>query len=384
MKIQKLVPNFDSRSTHARIYDAHRALGSWMDDVAVTDSIVLDSSFSRPFQGALAGLNSPQFEKIRSNLSLAKVGYVIEKSHFNGTLYAKVGVPVYQYSRRGYRGMLFANLACRGEDTLGDRRTIEVVPEHWQTAPQAWECHWVPELIPAQEDPDCNPFDYAQALLPESLELRGGAETVHTASLCEFLSEVFRFLNPVDRALYMDIMVQGNRFTKFLNYAASTRSHHKQEHGLLIHTAELVAHVLLDALSTPREQLNRRNPRFDLSLTLLSALLHDAAKVDEYHRLAPGVYSTNLNCELLGHEQTMLKWIAVACAVSGSYPARRELKLEHAICAVKKQHDQSGARKRKTPESFALHQADCASARAFDKGETSVLLVHRFVKGESA
>jgi hypothetical protein len=51
---------------------------------------------------------------------------------------------------------------------------------------------------------------------------------------------------------------------------------------------------------------------------------------------------------------------------------------------VKRQHDQSGARKRKTPESFVLHEADCASARAFDKGEKSVLLAHHFVRGESA
>ena len=80
----------------------------------------------------------------------------------------------------------------------------------------------------------------------------------------------------------------------------------------------------------------------------------------------------------------MLKWIAVACVVSGCYPTDRELQLEHAICAVKKQHDQSGARKRKTPESFVLHEADCASARAFDKGETSVLLAHQFAQGEAA
>ncbi|EDM83174.1 hypothetical protein, partial [Limnobacter sp. MED105] len=88
------------------------------------------------------------------------------------------------------------------------------------------------------------------------------------------------------------------------------------------------------------------------------------------------------NCELLGHEQTMLKWIAVACAVSGCYSSERELALEHAICAVRKQHDQAGARKRKTPESFVLHKADCASARAFDLGQPSVLLTQHFVCGE--
>jgi hypothetical protein len=34
MKIHRLVPSFDSRSTQARIYKAHDALGSRMRDVA--------------------------------------------------------------------------------------------------------------------------------------------------------------------------------------------------------------------------------------------------------------------------------------------------------------------------------------------------------------
>ena len=384
MKNHLLVPNFNTQSTQARINAAHHALGSSIVDVAMPDILRIIPGKDRLFPGAFSGLNSPEFANIGNNVCLAKHGYVMHKDSQPEKQYVKVAVPVYSTIRKGYKGMLFLDLATVGEDLLDGHITVEVDPLIWSNAINDEGYHQVLELKPAQTPQDCNPFDYAQAFLPSALTRAGGNTCIRSASLCEFLSEVFRFLNPEDRALYLEIMVQGNRFTKFLNYAASTRSHHNCEHGLLVHTAETVANVLLNAMATKPEERNSKKPPFDLSLTLLAALLHDAAKVDEYYRLAPDVYSSNLNCELLGHEQTMLKWIAVACAVSGCYPAERELKLQHAICAVKKQHDQSGARKRKTPESFVLHEADCASARAYDRGEISVLLAHQFVQGETA
>lgn len=384
MKNHLLVPNFNTKSTQARIKAAHHALGSYITDVAMPDVVRINPGSNQLFSGAFSGLNDPEFTRLGINFCLAKNGYVTRKETRNGNLYVKVAVPVYSSMQKGYKGMLFVKLATVGQDLLGTQIAVKVEPLIWASAVTDGSNHWVTELKPAETSQECNPFDYAQAFLPVSLKQAGVHECISAASLCEFLSEVFRFLNPEDRALYLEIMVQGNRFTKFLNYAASTRSHHNCEHGLLLHTAETVAHVLLKALATTPEERASSKPPFDLSLTLLAALLHDAAKVDEYYRLAPDVYSSNLNCELLGHEQTMLKWIAVACSVSGCYPTDRELQLEHAICAVKKQHDQSGARKRKTPESFVLHEADCASARAFDKSETSVLLTHQFVQGETA
>ena len=384
MKIQKLVPNHDNHSTQARIYSAHRALGSWMHDVAMPETIYVRRNEGSPFKGALEELNEPQFATLGTSISLSKYGLITENNYDDGVGYAQVAVPVYCALRKSYKGMLILSLAHRGADTLKHCSTLEIDPRELECSMKHGDYYWVSKLTPSHEDQQCNPFDYAQALLPAILKQAGGEELIDTASLCGFLSEIYRFLNSEDRALYFEIMDQGKRFSKFLKYAASTRSHHNKDHGLLLHTAETVANVLLKALATKPEERNSKTPPFDLSLTLLAALLHDAAKVDEYYRLAPDVYSSNLNCELLGHEQTMLKWIAVACVVSGCYPTDRELQLEHAICAVKKQHDQSGARKRKTPESFVLHEADCASARAFDKGETSVLLAHQFAQGEAA
>ena len=384
MKIHRLVPSFDSRSTQARIYKAHSVLGSQIRDVAMPETVYIRRYQDSPFKGAFEGLNEPQFAKLGLNISVSKRGFIAENTYEDGVNYAKVALPVYCALRKSYKGMLFVNLAHRGADTLSDYSSLEIDTRVLECAMKVGDYYWVSTINPSQSSLDCNPFDYAQAVLPATLRQAAGDEVIDTASLCGFLSEVFRFLNPEDRALYLEIMGQAKRFNKFLKYAASTRSHHHQEHGLLLHTAETVANVLLKALAITPEERASSKPPFDLSLTLLAALLHDAAKVDEYYRLAPDVYSSNLNCELLGHEQTMLKWIAVACAVSGCYPTDRELQLEHAICAVKKQHDQSGARKRKTPESFVLHEADCASARAFDKGETSVLLAHQFARGEAA
>ncbi|MFN4329291.1 MAG: hypothetical protein ACK4FF_10480 [Limnobacter sp.] len=383
MKIHKLVPSFDSRSTQARIYKAHASLGSQMHDVAMPETTFVVRNQSLRFKGALEGLNQLQFARGGADISVSKRGLVTEKTYEDGVTYAKVVWPVYCALRKSYKGMLFVNLAHRGLDALSKYSWLDTDKHVLECSIKVGDYYWVSTINPSHGDLDSNPFDYAQAILPSSLQQAGGDEVIDTASLCGFLSEVFRFLNPEDRALYLEIMGQGKRFDKFLNYAASTRSHHNKEHGLLLHTAETVAYVLLEALATTPEERASDKPPFDLSLTLLAALLHDAAKVEEYHRLAPDVYVTNLNCELMGHEQTVLKWIAVACAASGAYCADRELQLEHSICAVKKQHYQSGVRKRKTPESFALHQADCASARAFDKNEISVLLTHQFVQGDS-
>ncbi|MEH6999321.1 MAG: hypothetical protein V7542_13055 [Limnobacter sp.] len=334
------------------------------------------------FTGAFSGLNMPQFAKLGTGISVAKCGYVVQRQQHGGAFYVRLAVPVYSAADHVYHGMLFVNLACSGPDSLEHHSIVKVLPSLWAHAVDDGKNCWVSGLSPAEDEPEYNPFYFAAAKLPSKLN-QAGSTAISASSLFEFLSEAFRLLTLEDRNLYLGIMLQSNRFSKFLRYAASTRSHHNGDHGLLLHTAETVANILLDFLAASSWQRSIGKPAFDLSLTLLAALLHDAAKVDDYYRLAPDVYSTNLNCKLLGHEQTMLKWIGAACAVSGGYPVERELQLEHAICAVKRQHDQSGARKRKTAESFVLHDADCASARAFDKGEKSVLLAHHFVRGES-
>lgn len=389
MDIQKLIPNFDKHSIQNRILKAHSLMGSHVSDVAMPSTVSIPSLDGDELTGALKELNGDQFRGSYKPC-LGQYGAVIEFKQTDHCLRLKVAIPVYSIRYKHYQGMLLLNVATLGQEEFDDDQCLEVDPETLSNAVFDGDTYWLKELVPVSPAFELNPFDYAQAVLPKSLRLKNG-EQIETSKLCSFLSEAFRFLEPCDRALFVEIMEVGQRFTRFLSHAASTSSHHGEDHGLLIHTAETVANVLVRALNTPKVDIDTafdegvgRKPQstFDLSLTLLAALLHDASKALEYHRLAPHTYSSNLNCRLLGHEQTMLKWIAVASAVSASYPLERELQLEHAICAVKKQHDQSGARKRKTMESFVLHDADCDSARAYDKGQTSVLLAHGFISGE--
>lgn len=49
MKIHRLVPSFDSRSTQARIYKAHTALGSRMRDVAMPETVYIRRNQGSPF-----------------------------------------------------------------------------------------------------------------------------------------------------------------------------------------------------------------------------------------------------------------------------------------------------------------------------------------------
>ena len=203
MKIHRLVPSFDSRSTQARIYKAHTALGSQIRDVAMPETTYVRRNQGSPFKGVFEGLNEPQFAKLGSNISVSKRGFIAENTYEDGVNYAKVALPVYCALRKSYKGMLFVNLAQRGADTLSDYSSIEIDTRVLECAMKVGDYYWVNIIIPSHSGLDCNPFDYAQAVLPATLQQAGGDEVIDTSSLCGFLSEVFRFLNPEDRALYL-------------------------------------------------------------------------------------------------------------------------------------------------------------------------------------
>ncbi|MFN4327603.1 MAG: HD domain-containing protein [Limnobacter sp.] len=285
--------------------------------------------------------------------------------------YARVGVPLYCAKTYGLidHAQLSMNWVLKDREweqgemiRLSD---VDVLGPHGVGLRRVWSTPQA-SYLPA----DTNPFDYAGLGMPVYLRALVGGCSEHNAvnlsDVCAFLSAVINHLNPEDRSLFLAVVGQESRWNKFLTYPASLRSHHNYERGLLVHTAEVVAYVLLDLA-------NLKEPA-DVSLTILAALLHDFGKVEDYIRLTEGAYIGNQNCQLIGHEQTMLKWISGACQCEVTYPKERQLALEHAICAVKRQHDQSGVRKRKTIESFLLHDADCQSARADSLKRTSILI----------
>lgn len=320
-------------------------------------------------QGVFTGLNAERFKKYK-NPSVGKYGVITNIDFFEGKQFSTLAVPVYFWWIKAYKGMIEIKLCWQaGEEArkVGDMVLLE--EGQLESAVQVFEYYQVsiPSLV--SNNSYLNPFDFWQVLLPTCIHLKGTEQAVQTWQVCAVFSEVFRMLKPVDRDLFLAIMLRDDRFDRYTTFAASSNNHHHSDHGLLVHTAE----VLLEILRIAPEYV-RKSKRCDLSLTLLAGLLHDGAKADDYYRVAPNTYVTNQNCKLLGHEQTMMKWIAVACAQDVNYPQERQLQLEHAICAVRKQHDQSGVRKRKTPESFLVHEADCASARDFNLGRPSCLL----------
>jgi len=222
--------------------------GIHANKVCVQKMVRINPDANQLFTGAFSGLNMPQFAKLGTGICVAKHGYVSQRQQREGVTYVKLGIPVYAAADQIYQGMLFVNLACSGADGLGDHSVVKVVPSLWARAVDDGKNCWVSGLSPAEGEPEYNPFDYAIAQLPSTLN-QAASTAICASSLCEFLSEAFRLLTPEDRSLYLGIMLQSNRFSRFLKYAASTRSHHNGDHGLVLHTAETVANVLLGFLA---------------------------------------------------------------------------------------------------------------------------------------
>lgn len=380
----RFAPEFERNSINVKLRDLYRSFGVYNLEFEKPDVIGLVNTHYKGALSCLAELVVPPKGRL---LAICSSGFVTSVSDRVSAQLAEVHVPIFCTLRHLYKGMIKLNLAwpVTEQAPIQPHSLIRLDLPVLVQANSDGAHYWISQPEVAEEPNWINPFHYAQLVLPESLPQPGSKVKISTQGVCEILAEVLRSLQPCDRQLYCDIMIHENRFKRFLLYSASARQHHNTDHGLLVHTAETVGNLLLNAPNhiaaqkTVQKQPQPSKP--DLSLALLAALLHDAAKVEDYYRLASNVYSTNLNCELVGHEQTMMKWIAVACAISDAYPKDRQLHLEHAICAVKKQHDQSGVRKRKTAESFMLHEADCKSARNNGMGELSCLISGGWVKG---
>lgn len=301
-----------------------------------------------------------------------RVAIHFDKSKEFTRQYAKVGVPLYCPRTNALIDQAVLNMNwvlkdCEWQKGEMIRLDETDVLSPFGTRPRRQWATPEQSYLPA----GLNPFDYAGLTMPLYLSAQpnntpSDHNSIHLPEVCAFLSSVLNFLNPEDRHLYLAVVGQGSRWGRFLSYPASLKSHHNYERGLLVHTAEVLAHVLLE--------MAHLNEPADVSLTLLAALLHDMGKTQDYIRLAEGAYISNQNCSLISHEQTMLSWIAAAGACEVSYPEDRQVALSHALCAVSRRHDQSGVRRRKTIESFLLHNADCQSARA-DRVKSSSILI---------
>ena len=81
MKNHLLVPDFNLKSTHARILAAHHSFGSQPTDVAMPETVRINPDRELQFRGALTGLNAPRFTALKNDICVGRYGFVIEKTY---------------------------------------------------------------------------------------------------------------------------------------------------------------------------------------------------------------------------------------------------------------------------------------------------------------
>ena len=142
----------------------------------------------------------------------------------------------------------------------------------------------------------------------------------------------------------------GPRFRRFCTGPSSMQGHHDQTNGNLLHSVQVAEQVR--ALCSDRNHVHR-------GLAVLSALLHDAGKADEYVIRPDGSWGLSDRGRLLGHRVTVIEWIAAAIARwSIRLPDGHVEALLHNLSAVAHAPAWMGLREPQTAEAELLSVAD--------------------------
>jgi 3'-5' exoribonuclease len=89
---------------------------------------------------------------------------------------------------------------------------------------------------------------------------------------------------------------------------SSLQGHHNDWNGNFRHSVEVAEHAAM---------LGNRCPRANPALLVAAALLHDAAKADEYrYDRTRSRFNLSERGELIGHRDTLIEWLAVARAMA--------------------------------------------------------------------
>ena len=118
------------------------------------------------------------------------------------------------------------------------------------------------------------------------------------AELIEALPKPYRFLF---NAIFWD----GMRFKRFCLGPSSMNGHHAEDHGNLYHAVD-VAQLM--------QQFCQSKALANEGLGILTGLLHDAGKADEYRLNPNGEWKLTDRGKLLGHKITVIEWISAARA----------------------------------------------------------------------
>jgi 3'-5' exoribonuclease len=151
-------------------------------------------------------------------------------------------------------------------------------------------------------------------------------------------------------SLFQAVFWDGARFRRFCTGPSSMQGHHDQVNGNLLHSVQVAEHVR--ALCSNRNYVHR-------SMAVLSALLHDAGKADEYVIKPDGNWGLSDRGKLLGHRVTVIEWIAAAMARWAiRLPEGHGEALLHNLSAVAHAPAWMGLREPQTPEAAMLSIAD--------------------------
>ena len=152
------------------------------------------------------------------------------------------------------------------------------------------------------------------------------------------------------RHLFNAIFWDGERFRRFCMGPSSMNGHHNADNGNLRHAVE-VAKMM-------RENCGVRQIT-NTPLAILSALLHDAGKADEYRISPNGEWKLSDRGRLLGHKVTVVEWIAGAMArYRITLPASHYMALLHCLTASQNAPEWLGIRKPAMLEAMMLSNMD--------------------------
>lgn len=156
--------------------------------------------------------------------------------------------------------------------------------------------------------------------------------------------------------LFAAIFWDYKRFYRFLVGPSSLRGHHNWKHGNFIHTIEVASNAI---------KLAEDRPNVCREVLIIAALLHDAAKADEYRQNhQKSCFEISTRGALIGHKMTIVEWIAGAIAqFQITIPTHQYLGLMHALTAVKGCPDWIGLREPVSPECLLLSMADRLSGQ---------------------
>lgn len=161
-------------------------------------------------------------------------------------------------------------------------------------------------------------------------------------------------LSPGFRHLFNAIFWPSGRFENYVRGPSSRGHHHNRPHGNLAHSLEVAELVL---------EMAQHSNQVDRDVLLIAALLHDAAKAEEYVLHADGGHGGwSEGGSLLGHRLMIYGWIVEAVAKHSTQISPRQLlALKHLLMATPGLPDWAGLPRPRMLEWEMLSAADRVS-----------------------